>query len=112
MQPDPKRFRLVLTTAGSDEQALTIARALVERRLAACVNVLHGACSVYRWQGKIEEEEERVLLIKTDEARFPRVRDAIREVHSYAVPEVLAIPIADGDRDYLAWLAQAIADDG
>jgi periplasmic divalent cation tolerance protein len=103
---DPKTdFRLVLTTAGSDEQAVAIARGLVERRLAACVNVVGNVCSIYRWKGKAVQEGEKLLLIKTEKRLLPELRAAIRELHSYEVPEVIALPINDGDPDYLGWLA-------
>ena len=105
---DDQRYLLVLTTAGSESQAQAIARALVERRLAACVTVLGPACSVYRWDGRIVEEEERPLLIKTTAARFDAVRAAIRELHTYEVPEVLALPIERGDPSYLEWLARSV----
>jgi len=99
------RFQLVLTTAGSDEQAEMLARALVDRRLAGCVNILQGVCSVYRWKGKVNREAEKLLLIKTAERLLGEVKAAIRELHSYEVPEILVLPIGDGDPDYLAWLA-------
>jgi len=104
------RFILVLTTAGSEPQAQEIGRALVERRLAACVNVLAPACSIYRWEGRVVEEEERLLLIKTTERRFEAVRLAIHELHSYQVPEVIALPIQGGDATYLAWLTESVAE--
>jgi periplasmic divalent cation tolerance protein len=95
---------IVLTTAGSDEQADSIASALVEEKLAACVNVIGGVKSVYRWKGEIEKDNERLLVIKTTEDLFDAVRRRIRELHSYELPEVIALPISDGDPDYLAWL--------
>jgi periplasmic divalent cation tolerance protein len=101
-------FILVLTTAGSDDQAVQIGRGLVEQRLAACVNVVSLGCSIYRWQGKIEEEEEKLLIVKTSASLFERVREAIRQLHSYDVPEVLAIPIREGDPDYLQWLGESL----
>jgi periplasmic divalent cation tolerance protein len=110
MSDEARDYRLVLTTAGSDEQAVAIARALVERRLAACVNIVATGCSIYRWEGRIEEEEERLLLIKTSRRLFPQVRRAIREQHTYDVPEVLSLPIDDGDSDYLAWLRDSLAE--
>jgi periplasmic divalent cation tolerance protein len=108
MSDETEQFLLVMTTAGSEAQAVEIARGLVERRLAACVNVTSLGCSIYRWQGKIEEEEEKLLIVKTSERLFERVRQAIRELHSYDVPEVLAIPIRDGDPDYLRWLGESL----
>jgi periplasmic divalent cation tolerance protein len=103
------RFHLALTTAGSDEQAETLARALVERRQAACVNIVHSVCSVYRWKGDVTREEERLLLIKTSEHLLPEVRRTIRELHTYDVPEFVAMPITEGDPDYLAWLGTELA---
>ena len=79
--------RLVLTTAGSEEEARKIAHALVERKLAACVNIVPQIESVYRWQGKVESAREWLLLIKTTSEKFSVVRDAIRELHSYDLPE-------------------------
>lgn len=108
MTGEAERFLLVLTTAGSEEQAVQIARGLVEQRLAACVNVASLGCSIYRWKGKIEEEEEKLLIVKTSSSLFERVREAIRSMHSYDVPEVLAIPIGDGDPDYLHWLGESL----
>lgn len=96
--------RLVLTTAGSDEQADSIARALVERRLAACVSLVHNVCSVYRWQGGVERESEVLLVVKTRTERAAAVAEAIRELHTYDVPELLEIPVAGGGKDYLDWL--------
>ena len=104
-------FQLVLTTAGSDEQAETIARSLVERNLAGCVNIVSGVCSVYRWKGEVTREEEKLLLIKTSARLFEPVREAIREIHTYEVPEVIAIPLADGDPEYLRWLADCVGGD-
>lgn len=102
---------LVLTTCGSDAQAREIARALVERRLAACVNVVPLAASIYRWRGAIEEETETLLLIKTTRARYELLRATIRELHTYDVPEVLALSLAAGDADYLDWLAESVEPD-
>ena len=106
-----ERFQLVLTTAGSEEQARSIARELVDRRLAACVNIVAHVCSVYRWEGQVQEEDEKLLVIKTAQRLFPRVREAIRELHSYDVPEVIAIPLAAGDESYLRWLADCLTAD-
>jgi periplasmic divalent cation tolerance protein len=101
-------FVVVLTTAGSEEQGEQIARELVARRLAACVNVVPGVCSVYRWKGEITRDEERLLLVKTTAGLFPAVREAIRELHTYELPEVLALPVADGDPAYLRWLEEGV----
>jgi periplasmic divalent cation tolerance protein len=97
-----------LTTAGSDAQADGLARALVERRLAACVNVVSGVCSVYRWKGDVEREDERLLMIKSDRVHFEALRLAIRELHSYQTPEIVALPLVASDPDYLAWLEESL----
>jgi periplasmic divalent cation tolerance protein len=100
---------LVLSTVGSAEDAERIARTLVERRLCACVNVVPGVVSIYRWKDGVERDAERLLLIKTRADRFAALRDAILEIHPYEVPEVLALPVADGSPAYLAWLDQSVA---
>jgi len=99
-------YRVVLCTAGSDGQAREIARALVERRLAACVNVVPSICSTYRWKGEVVEDGESLMIIKTEASRLPELRLAVRELHSYDTPEVIALSINDGDPDYLAWLGE------
>jgi periplasmic divalent cation tolerance protein len=99
---------LVLTTAGSDDEARRIAHALVERRLAACVNVIPRIASLYRWMGKIEQAEEWLLIVKTAPEAFERVRDAINELHSYELPECISIPIEDGSPAYLKWIAESV----
>ena len=96
--------RIVLSTAGSEEEAQKIARHLVEQRLAACVNIIPRIESIYRWQGKVESSQERLLLIKTTAERFPAVRDAVRELHSYELPACIAISVEDGSADYLQWI--------
>jgi periplasmic divalent cation tolerance protein len=100
-------FRVVLTTAGSDEQAEAVARALVDGKLAACVNIIGQTCSVYRWKGDVVREEEKLLVIKTTAALFPRVCETIREVHTYEVPEILSLPVTEGDPTYLAWIDES-----
>ena|SRR5579875_1831315 len=97
---------LVLTNLGDVDNARRIARELVERRLAACVNVLPGVQSVYRWQGAIEEESEITLLIKTTATRYAELEAAIRALHPYQLPEVIAVPIANGLPAYLDWVRQ------
>jgi periplasmic divalent cation tolerance protein len=98
---------LVLTTTASKDEAHKIARALVERRLAACVNIVPGVESVYRWQGAVESAQEWLLIIKT--TALDPVRDAIQELHSYQLPECIAIPIEGGSAEYLAWLGDSVA---
>lgn len=106
-EPSPD-YRIVLCTAGSDAQAREIARALVERRLAACVNVVASVCSTYRWKGEVVEEGEVLLIIKTRAERLEEIRAAIRELHSYDTPEVLELSVSGGDPAYLAWLDQSL----
>jgi len=100
--------RLVLTTTSSAEDSKKIARVLVERRLAACVNIVPRIESVYRWEGKVEEAQEYLLLIKTTEEAFPRLRDAIQELHSYDIPECIALPIENGSVPYLSWINESV----
>ena|SRR6202035_2473716 len=98
--------RIVLTTAGSQEEARKIANALVERRLAACVNIVPHVESIYRWQGKIETAEEWLLLIKTQGELFDRVRNTVKELHSYDLPECVMLEVTAGSQEYLDWIAK------
>ena len=98
------RYAVVFCTAGSEVEAAGIARALVDRRLAACVNVLPGVNSTYRWQGVVRTDAEWLLIVKTSRDRFEEVRVAIRELHSYEIPEIVMLDIEDGDAAYLAWI--------
>ena len=100
--------RIVLTTAGSQEEARKIARHLVDHRLAACVTIIAPAESIYRWQGKVESSAEWLLVVKTTLDHFASVRDAIRELHSYELPECVAIAIEDGSASYLQWLTESL----
>jgi periplasmic divalent cation tolerance protein len=100
--------RIVLTTAGSQGEAREIARALVERRLAACVNIVALVESVYRWQGKVENAQEWLLIIKTTARAFSKVREAICELHSYDLPECVLLSIEDGSKAYLDWIAESV----
>jgi periplasmic divalent cation tolerance protein len=101
-------YRLVLTTTGSQEEARTIARELIERRLAACVNIIPMVESIYRWEGAVEQAEECLLAVKTQNALFEPLRDAIIELHSYDVPEVISLQIDDGSAGYLRWLSESM----
>jgi periplasmic divalent cation tolerance protein len=101
--------RIVLTTASSEEEARRIARALVERNIAACVNVVPHITSIYRWQGKVEETREWLLIVKTTAGAFEEVRSAITELHSYKVPECICVAIEDGASDYLQWIGDSVA---
>jgi periplasmic divalent cation tolerance protein len=100
--------RIVLTTASSEEEARKIARHLVDRRLAACVNIVPQITSIYRWQEKVEETREWLLIVKTTAAAFGQVRQAIAELHSYEVPECICLTIEDGSPDYLQWITESV----
>ncbi|MDX2222556.1 MAG: divalent-cation tolerance protein CutA [Rhodospirillaceae bacterium] len=97
-------FVMAYITAGSDAEAETIAAALVEEKLAACVNVLGQVASIYRWRGEIEQAREIVLLAKTRTALFDRLRDKVKSLHSYDTPCIVAYPILDGYAPYLDWI--------
>jgi periplasmic divalent cation tolerance protein len=100
--------KLVVTSSGSRDEAQRIARALVERRLAACVNIVPNIQSIYRWKEKIEEADECLLLIKTTTSAFESVRDAIKELHKYELPECICIGIEAGSAEYLKWLGTSV----
>jgi periplasmic divalent cation tolerance protein len=100
--------RLILTTAASNDEARRIAEALVARHLAACVGIVPKTVSIYRWEGKVQEAEEWLLLIKSTSAAFDRLRAAIKELHSYQVPECLCFAVEDGIPEYLAWIAESV----
>lgn len=97
--------RIVLSTAGSLEEARKIAHALVERRLAACVNIAPQIESVYHWQGKLESSQELLLIVKTTAERVSKVFEAIQSLHSYELPECIALEITAGSEGYLNWIA-------
>lgn len=97
-------FQLVLTTCPDAAVAGRIAHALVDEGLAACVNILPPMRSVYRWKGQVEEATEQLLVVKILQARYPAVQDRIHALHPYELPEIIAVPIADGHPDYLGWL--------
>jgi len=101
---------LVFSTAGTIQLAEKIASALVEAREAACVNIVPGIRSFYRWEGKVCNEGEFLLLIKSSADKFEAIRSRIRLLHAYQVPEIIALPISDGDPAYLNWLQASIED--
>lgn len=100
--------RIILTSAANREEAQKIANALVQRELAACVNILGPMTSVYRWKGTIETSEEFLLLIKTTEDAFEPVRRAICELHSYQLPELIELGISKGEGKYLSWIEKCV----
>ncbi len=101
--------RIVLSTAGSRDEAEKLARTVIERRLAGCVNLIPNLTSIYRWQGAIETAHEVLMLIKTSEERLPELESALREMHSYDVPEFVVIALESGNQAYLDWLLAAVA---
>jgi periplasmic divalent cation tolerance protein len=100
--------KLVLSTCGSIDEARKLARALVEKQLAACVNIVPQIESVYYWKGKVETSTEYLLLIKTTAGAFDELRDVLTELHSYDVPECIEIAIEDGSAAYLAWMGESV----
>jgi len=102
---------IVLTTCENSQDAQTIAETLVEKRLAACVNILPGLKSVYRWQGKVENAAELLLLIKTRRGLFEQLSAELARIHPYKVPEVIALPLIDGAPAYLGWLEKELKSD-
>ena len=104
-------FIVVYVTVGSSDEADRFARALVEERLAACVNRLGPAHSIYRWQGQVEQSEEELLIIKTRKGLFHRLKKRVEELHSYSVPEIIALPIVEGSEVYLKWLGEQVLTD-
>ncbi len=97
---------VVFVTCGSEEEAVKIAHALVEEHLAACVNIVSPIRSIYRWEGKIWDEKEWLLVIKTRRQRFQEIETRVKSIHSYSVPEVISLPITDGSSPYLGWLME------
>jgi periplasmic divalent cation tolerance protein len=100
--------RVVITTAGSENEARQIAQTLVEHRLAACVNIIPRIESIYRWQGKVENATEWLLIIKTEASLFSRIGDAIKEMHSYDIPECIMFQVSDGIESYLNWIRESV----
>jgi periplasmic divalent cation tolerance protein len=103
--------RLVLTTIGSKGEAEDMAWELVERKLAACVNIIEMQTSIYRWKGEVKSEKECLLLIKTTHATLGELFAAIQELHPYDVPECIALPIEAGTKTYLDWISESVASD-
>jgi len=96
----------VFITAPNEEEAAKISRTIVEERLAACVNIIRSVHSIYRWQGRVEDESEVLMIAKTKRALFDRLKGRIKELHSYEVPEIIGLPVIEGSKQYLDWLSQ------
>jgi periplasmic divalent cation tolerance protein len=105
-----KKKGVVFVTTASRDEAQSIAQALIEARLAACVTIF-PVHSFYRWDGKVNSEDEWQLMIKTELDYFPQLSEKIKELHSYSVPEIIALAIAEGPPDYLNWLSQSLGAD-
>jgi periplasmic divalent cation tolerance protein len=103
---------LVLSTVSSEEEGSGMARRLVEERHAACVNVVPRVRSVYVWDGAVQESDEALLVIKTGRDRYPALAERIRQLHSYSVPEIVAVPIESGSPAYVDWVLDAVATRG
>jgi periplasmic divalent cation tolerance protein len=99
-----------LVTCSSRKEARKVARAILKKKLAACVNIIEGLESHYWWKGKLENAREYLLLIKTTQAQINGVTDEVKSVHSYDVPEIVFLPFAAGERDYLKWLGESVGD--
>ena len=100
---------LVLVTAPNKDEALRIANALVEERLAACVNVVSAIDSVYRWEGQVTTDREVLLIIKTTDERYQALEQRVKQLHTYSTPEVIAVKIERGSSDYLSWLRDSVS---
>jgi len=99
-------YIVVFVTAAKEEEAALIGHTIVGERLAACVNIIRSIRSIYRWQGRIEDEQEVLLIIKTKRILFENLKKRVKELHSYSVPEIVAIPLVGGDEQYLNWIGQ------
>ena len=97
---------VVFITASNEDEAAKISRAVVEARLAACVNIVKDIRSIYSWQGKIEDEKEVLMILKTQKTLFDSLMKKVKELHSYTVPEIIALPITSGSEEYLKWLRE------
>lgn len=98
----------IFITASNKKEAVRIARKLVGEKLAACVNIVDGVDSYFRWQGKIDHAAEVLLIVKSRKEKLPAIIGAVKSMHSYSVPEIIALPIAGGDKPYLEWLDESI----
>ncbi|MDI6727627.1 MAG: divalent-cation tolerance protein CutA [Thermodesulfovibrionales bacterium] len=97
---------VVYITAPNEEEAAKIAKTIVEKRVAGCVNIVKGIRSIYSWQGKIEDDAEVLMIVKTQRHLFEPLKKRVKELHSYTVPEIIALPIIEGSEDYLNWLKE------
>ena len=103
-----EKLHIVLCSVPDEETARQMAQQLVGEALAACISILPGMCSVYRWKGKIETEREALLLIKSGETVYTELEERIRAMHPYELPEIIAVPICNGHSEYLNWIANSL----
>ena len=99
-------FIIVFITAPNEKEAASISRTIVEERLVACVNIIPSVRSIYRWQGRVEDEQEVLMMVKTKKSLFERLQERVKELHSYEVPEIIGLPLVEGSKEYLDWLGQ------
>ncbi len=97
---------VVFITASNEDEAARIAKAVIEAKLAGCVNIIKNIRSIYSWQGKVEDETEVLMIVKTQKSLFDSLMKKVKELHSYTIPEIIAIPIVEGSEDYLKWLRE------
>lgn len=107
--PNSEKCLLILCTCPSEAAAATLAREIVTRKLAACVNIVPSVLSVYRWEGEVLEDAEALMLIKTEQSCLQLLKATIQELHTYDVPEVMAVDISNGSRAYLDWLVSSVS---
>ena len=105
---DLEKISLIMTSVGTEQQAVEISEELISRRLATCINIVPCLRSIYRWKGKVCEDTEYLLLIKTPERLFDDVSEAIREFHSYELPEILALPVSAAETNFHQWVLQMV----
>jgi len=98
---------VVMVTVGDSEEASHLAKAIVEKKLAACVNLLPGINSWYWWEGKVIEDQEVLLIMKTSRGKFAELQKEVERLHSYAVPEIIALPVVEGSTNYLSWIEES-----
>ena len=101
-----KGYRIVFMTAANEDEAHRIANTLVEKKLAACVNIIPAVRSIYRWEGRIEDDRESFLIAKTRKTNVEKLMREVKKIHSYKVPEIISLPIESGNEEYLAWLEE------
>ena len=103
-----ENFVIIIVTCCSKKEAQKIAACILKKKLAACANIISGVCSKFWWNGRIDSAKETILMIKTLRSRFKKIEVAVKSLHSYEVPEIIAIPILSGSRDYLNWIDESI----